>query len=75
MVFSRPCRRPLSLPLERQSQKRGSRFPYLLKAAENLFRNRLPKKDVSDHPQIDSIREKNKIKAHYFSLRILFDIY
>ena len=32
MAFSRPCRRPLSLPLERQSQKRGSRFPYLLKA-------------------------------------------
>ena len=51
-----------------------SKLGYVIKP-ENLFRNRLPKKDVSDHPQIDSIREKNKIKAHYFSLRILFDIY
>ena len=45
-----------------------------MKTAENLLRNRLSEKEAGNHPQLDSIREKNKIKAHYFSLRI-FDIY
>ena len=74
MAFSKPCRRPLSARWERQSQKpRGKSFPLSAEeAAENLFRNRLPKKDNGDHPQIDSHKKKEQNKAHYFSLRILF---